>query len=259
MLEPILKATGAYLFWLRWVSWNVSNLPPVLYENTTDASERLALAMLAYSAGRLIDDGLDNHDTFKGHRATLLASLRKYVPHLSVGASCAQSSFLGFCIFNYALVRMRGCKQQATASIISRLFEEMSPGVFAEGIGPRKLSRATYLRIIRRKAVYYNMMLYEPLLREVDRELRAKLLGILASMDELAQILNDYADWEADKRDGQMNAFVLGLYTRDDLPVEVRLRIRKLWTAVLGLPSSLQDAVAAMIENLAFDKVVNVV
>lgn len=248
----ILEETRDYLFWLRWVGWNISNLIPIISRDPEVAAERLALSILAYAAGRLIDDGMDNHSSFKGFRKTLVAILQDSRRSRAPAVSCAQSVFLGFCLFWHAERRMRECGHSRSAKAIRQLFEELAVGVSAEAFAPPPADLRTYIRIIRRKAVAYNMILYKPALQSVPAGRRSQLLRILSRMDELAQILNDYRDRDEDQDVAQMNAFSLGIFEPEQLPIIVFSRIRRIRNLSTGLPTKLRDAVAAMALNLKF-------
>ena len=249
ILHPILEEIREYLLWMRWVGWNVSNLGPALYQDPTAPTQRLALAMLAYVAGRLIDDGMDNHKIYKGHRKTLVAIVSDRLSRAPDNTGCLQSVFIGFCLFNYALRRMHDSSFPKCADIVHQLFEVSSVGALAECyVGPT-VSEDLYRDIIRRKAVAYNMILYKPLLIETEDKLRLQLLENLATMDELAQIVNDYGDIEEDQKGNQMNAFTHGVFDVAALESEVLLRMQELLTSTSRLPSSIQDALATMLNN----------
>ena len=250
VLSPFLREIGEYLSWLRWVGWNISNLGPILYENTSVVCERLALAMLAYAAGRLIDDGFDNHETFKGHRKNLVGALRSRNKSMPLYQICVQSAFIGFNLFHFALRRMRECSQIKCAEEVGHLFEVTSVGVIAECLVGPKVDIHLYRQIIRRKAVAYNMILYKPFLTGLDSNMRLSILKILANMDEVAQVINDFHDIQEDRERGQINAFNYGIYDRTSLKSEIFSLIKQLNKEISSMPPKLQDALAAMFNSL---------
>ena len=249
ILQPVLEEIREYLLWMRWVGWNISNLGPALYQDPAAPTQRLGLAMLAYVAGRLIDDGMDNHKVYKGHRRTLVAIVSDRLPRVPDNTGCLQSVFIGFCLFNYALRRMHDSSFPKCAHIVHQLFEVSSVGALAECYVSATISEDLYRDIIRRKAVAYNMILYKPFLIEIEDKLRLQLLEILATMDELAQIVNDYGDIEEDQKGNQMNAFTHGVFDVAALESEMRLRMQELLTSTSLLPSSIQGGLATMLKN----------
>jgi len=254
VLIPLLEDVGAYLFWLRWVGWNISILGPALFKDTDTAAERLALAMLAYASGRLIDDGLDDHATFKNHRKSLVGLLRGQFPEAPARLACVQSAFMGFCLFHYAVRRMDECSHHDCAVIVSRLFDVASAGVLGECFVGSQIDTELYWQIVRRKAVAYNMILYKPLLVGVEKKLRLRLLSILARMDELAQLLNDYNDLQEDSNRGQLNAFTHGVYDHRSINEEFLARAQQLKSEAVTLPPAIRDALKAMFENVGINE-----
>ena len=250
ILAPLLLEVRGYLLWLCWIGWNISNLGPVLYPDTLAANERLALGMLAYVSGRLIDDGLDNHESYKGRRKSLVGVLRGQLPDAPLYAACVQSVYVGFSLFHHALRRMRQCSHLKCAEDVSRMFDVTSVGVFAEWFVKPQLNEQTYRQIIRRKSVAYNMILYKTFLAEDETDVRAKLLTILASMDELAQIINDFRDVQEDQSLGLMNALTHGVYDSASIHSVIFGRMQQLQELSSSLPPKIQDALAAMFKNV---------
>lgn len=254
VLGPVLEEVGSYLLWLRWVGWNIANLGPALFKDVEAAAERLALSMLAYVSGRLIDDGLDDHESFKGHRESMVGLLRRRLPPARARLACAQSAFIGFCLFHHAVRRMEECGQHECARIVSRLFDVSSAGVLGECFAGPEVDAELYWQIVRRKAVGYNMILYKPFLVGVEEELRLQLLGVLAGMDELSQLINDYYDVEEDSSGGRLNAFTHGVYDRRTVHEEILERARRLRVESTALPPEICVAVTAMLENVGAEK-----
>lgn len=249
VMQPVLEEIREYLLWMRWVGWNISNLGPALYEDPTRPTERLGLATLAYVGGRLIDDGMDSHQIYKGQRKTLVAIVSDRLPRAPAHTGCLQSVFIGFCLFNYALRRMHVSPYPECADIVHQLFEVSSVGALAESYVGSTVSEDLYRAIVRRKAVAYNMILYKPFLTEVEAKLRLQLLNILATMDELAQIVNDYSDIEEDQMGKQMNAFTHGVFDVAALEAEMISRMQELLTSTALLPPSIKGGLAAMLKN----------
>ena len=252
-LEPMLAAVRDYLFWLQWVAWNAANLAPLLGDDMSAPARRLAPALVAYSGLRLVDDGLDRHETYKGFRPTLLGWLVARRPPLAVDPA-AYSAFVGLCVFAFALRRLGETSRPAAAREVARLFEGVAAGALAEPLIGLPCEARTYEQIVRRKSAAYNLILYKPLVEELEPWLRRALLSILSEMDTLAQLVNDAGDAGEDRDRRQPNAAVQKLYPRG-LAAEVEARLERLWEAASRLPDAPRDALAAMFANLNTERV----
>ena len=143
-------------------------------------------------------------------------------------------------------MRQRG--HAASADWVDRLSAVASTGVLAESLAGERVDGETYLEIVRRKSVAYNMVLYKPALEGVEPGPRALLLRGLAAMDELSQLVNDLNDRGDDHERGQMNAFAAGVEA--PTPAHLAGRLEALWAGCAGLDPVLRDALAAMLANL---------
>jgi hypothetical protein len=250
LLTPLLKELQDYLYWLRWVGWNVAPLVESLHNNSAAISERLALAMLVYASGRLIDDGIDHHSTFKQHRNTLVGAAETAFPKLPVHSCDNLSTLFGFSLYDHGMQRMRECGHHQCSDDLSRLFQAALVGFLAEICVGRDLDRRTYQQIVRRKAVAYNMMLYKPLLFDIDPPLRDQLLKTLGIMDELAQLLNDIRDVDDDKFRGQPSAVTSGVYVASELQDEIRSQLAHFHEQVCALPAHVRVVMSTLCDNL---------
>ncbi|HEX6180470.1 MAG TPA: class 1 isoprenoid biosynthesis enzyme, partial [Chitinophagaceae bacterium] len=257
IIDPMLEKLREYLQWLKWVNWNIAQIGPVLFEHTAPASERLSLASLAYASGRLIDDGFDNHEDFKGKLSTLVGFLRERFSGRPYHAACAQSVFAGLHLFHHVLLRLRELGHQEAAMELSKLFNIASVGLLAECQAGDTLSREVYFQIVRRKSVAYNMMLYKPFLQGTDPVVRNQLLSFFAEMDELAQMINDLIDIDEDQQKDSMNMLT---HLPDPIVTinnEIGTRLEKLQELVQLLPPTVRNACSGMLMNLKLEKIVN--
>jgi hypothetical protein len=203
--------------------------------------------MLAYAGLRLIDDGFDDHRSFKGHRRTVVGFLHERGDTAAARAG-VYSAFLGFCVFSYALQRIGPNGREP----LDRLFVALSVGVLAEGLLDSATELQIYEPIVRRKSGAYNLILYKPVLEGVEESLRLRLLGALAEMDSLAQLINDFNDSDDDRARAQMNAF--DLFEPVQARQEATRRLELLHAESLLLPVEVGDALAAMLLNLGAGK-----
>ncbi len=236
--------------WLRWLGWNIAALGPPLYGSSGVAIDALAFGLLAYAAGRLIDDGFDNHESYKGRHPSLVGTLRGRIAGAPTYRACVQSVFVGFSLFHYALRRMRQADHCDWADQVSRLFDALSVGVVAEGLLVAPVGVDVYHQVIRRKSVAYNLILYKTFLAPLKPALRGELLRTLAEMDELAQLVNDYVDLNEDVLAGTLNALTFGVYHRVDLESVILSKATAAWMATESLNESVRDAMAVMIRSV---------
>jgi hypothetical protein len=253
VLDPLLEEAGAYLAWLGWVGWNAANLAPLACPDLQAAAKSSAPAMLAYCGLRLVDDGLDGHDTYKGHHPTLVAFFGSAPRKLGEGRRNAFSAFVGSCVFTFALERIAQVSGAAAASTISTLFERAAIGVLAEVLVGDGADSATYQQIVRRKAAAYNLILYRPFLDEVEPAARRTLTRVLSDLDVLAQLINDLNDVGDDRERPQLNAFHT-LYQSTEAGAEISRRLDDLWTLASLVPSDFRDAVGAMLINAGVEQ-----
>jgi hypothetical protein len=245
----LLDQVRAYLEWLQWLTWNVATLAPLVEDGLPIAAQRFGLAALAYAGGRLVDDGIDGHLSFKGGRHTVVASVSASLP-LKAEAAGAQSVFIGFCAFQRVLRRLHDLHEPELARTIGRLFAKIASGILAESQAPPLVGRAAYESVVRRKAVAYNMILSRALLVSAPTAPRLALLRCLHELDFLAQLMNDRRDEAEDRARGQLNAFVCGAYDHDAYPALVRGRLSKLWGRASSLSPTARGAVAALLAHL---------
>jgi hypothetical protein len=247
VIEPTTRTLAEYVDWTVWVAWNVANLV-IVHEDETGVAERLARAMLVYAAIRIADDGLDEHEIYADQRTVVRRLLeRERAP--SHASACAQAVFWGHCLFAFTLRRLRRLGDDETASILDDLFDEFNLGMLAESALDGPLDASRYDRIARRKTVAYNMMLYKPFLVGVDSSVRLPVLRALATMDWLAQFVDDLRDLEEDGRTGQMNAFLQGAYEREDAPRVALERAQPFFDECAALDPIVGDALIVMFDN----------
>jgi hypothetical protein len=201
--------------------------------------------MLAYAGLRLIDDGFDDHRSFKGHRRTVVGFLHERGDATAARAG-VYSAFLGFCVFTHALQRIGPDEREP----LDRLFAALSVGVLAEGLLDSATELHIYEPIVRRKSIG-TLILYKPVLKGVEESLRLRLLGALAEMDSLAQLINDFNDSADDRARAQMNAF--DLFEPVQARQEAARRLELLCAESLQLPGDVADALAAMLLNLGVE------
>ena len=249
-LRDALARVRAYVTWLHWVSWNAANLAPLVSNAPAGAAMRLALGTLAYAAGRLVDDGLDGHLTYKERHETAVGAIvgaRRSAE--SLAAACGESVFLGMLVFRYAMRRLNTECPHICGSI-EKMFDSIAAAALTELHVPSNVTSSAYRRVIRGKAALYNMLLYRPLLAGGTRSGVWRVLRALYEMDEVAQILNDLKDVDDDRTRGRMNGFNAAVFSLADATQVLRARLVRLWGRTSRLDLEAAGALAAMFENV---------
>jgi len=250
VLEPMVDEIREYMVWLRWLGWNIGVLGPVVYGPSPVAVDALGLGLLGYAAGRLVDDGIDDHDSYKGRHRSLVGALRARWPEAPPHQACVQSVYIGFSLFHFTLRRMHQSGHADWADQACRMFDALSVGVLAETLLVPPVQPDVYRRVIRRKSVAYNLILYKTFLASADPRLRSRLLPILADMDELAQLVNDYVDLEDDAIAGTLNAVTFGVCSPAELERFIIAGAESAWRSAGVLAEPIREALAVMLRSV---------
>jgi len=255
-LEPVTRHLHDYLLWLRWSAWLSTTLaPPLRLEAEVDAF-RLSIATLTYLGARLVDDGMDDHRTFKGKTDTLVGRLATAYPEIDPVVLRCQSALMGFSVLHHGLRRLRSAGFVEAAEAVSRLFGRVAPGIVAETFcDPAALTGEEYRQIILRKSVSYDMILYRTFLDPIEPGVREPVLDALAALSEVAQYLNDLADHDDDAARAQPS--ILHWYSgtedfRGALWHRCLELLRARFTVLEELPDASRDASRDALCSMAF-------
>ncbi|HSS75593.1 MAG TPA: hypothetical protein VLV54_02510, partial [Thermoanaerobaculia bacterium] len=245
-LVPIADALDDYVYWMRWSGWLAAQLAPPLELEEEEDARRFAVAVTTYLGARLVDDGFDDHPHFKGKHPTVLGVLVQSYPDLPRSVLQCSSALLGFWVLHQGLQRMRQLGCESCADNTAQLFSRIPPGALAEVLCRQEVTRAEYKRIVQRKAVAYDMILYQNLLAPVESGTRRRLLTALAGASEIAQYLNDFMDLKDDGQRHQPNLLRCGFETSESVWGACLDQAEKELEAVALLPEPLQDAIATV-------------
>jgi len=252
LMAPTTEAIAAYLAWAKWICWSAANLSTLLVD-TAPAAQRLSVSMLAYVGGRLIDDGLDGHLDYRGQRPSLVAEFRRLRPEAPLNLACSLSVYWGLLLIHQSFKRLRQLGQSETQSQLESLFDTLTVGFLAEAAVSGSITTAVYTRIATRKSAGYDLMLYKPVVQDLEPQTRATLLSLLGRMSVLSQIVNDFHDLEEDRDRGQMNAFLIGVCDPKAARREVLHRAKELWEDSCKMPEPVSGVIASMVANLHLD------
>jgi hypothetical protein len=251
----VTESVSTYLGWLRWTGWNAANLAPLSPREPDSAARTLALATLVYAGGRLIDDGLDQHLTFKDHCETIVGTLSRIEPNMPLATACALSAHLGNLAVQYALGRLVHLNEITLAHSISRLIIRATAGVIWESTHPVSIEPHAYRWLAHRKAVAYNLILYLPLLPAAADPTRRLLVRGLYELDELAQLINDFRDMPDDRRSRRVNAFLDSIFATKSGKITIRRRHARFLRRIELWPLAARQAIVAMAQNLDLDAI----
>ncbi|HEX4966715.1 MAG TPA: hypothetical protein VF173_38245 [Thermoanaerobaculia bacterium] len=249
-LSPLAQALDQYLYWLRWGGWLSAQLAPPLALEAEEDARRLAVAVMTYLGARLVDDGMDDHRDFKRKQVTVLGTLERLCPRGSPAALCCASALLGFWVLNHGQRRFRQLGLDVCADTTAQLFARIPPGALAEVVCGAAITRDEYARIVQRKAVAYDMILYQNLLAPADPRSRGPLLAAVAISSEIAQYLNDLMDLEDDAGRRQLNLIRHGFETPETFWAFCLERAASGLSAVEHLSQPLRDAAAAILAEV---------
>lgn len=202
---PVVAALGDYVSWLGWCVWCSAHLAPPLAVDGRDDARRVAAALIVYSGPRLIDDGIDDHRSYKGVRETTLERLARAFPEACPALLRSQVTLLGTWVLLHGLQRLRRHGGPEAAERTLRLCERIAPGVVLESLHAAPLSWDQYQQVVTHKAVLYDEILYRNLLDPVSEPLKGRVLQTAGRLSRLAQYLNDFADRRDDQRSARAN------------------------------------------------------
>jgi hypothetical protein len=241
---PAIAAITDYVGWLGWSFWCASHLAPPLKLTADHDVRRFAAAMIVYAGPRLMDDGLDNHLSYKEKRATIVGSLASSYPDLDHAAIRAHAVLAGMWVMLYGFERLgrHGCPGAEMRT--RRLCETIAPGVLVEGLVSTSLDWTAYEHVVLLKSVRYDQILYLNLVDPTPDPVRSMVLRAGAHVSRLSQYLNDVSDHAADHTAGQVN--LLKWFTE---PTEIRRlcakEIASLEQIFAELPGDVGNAIAA--------------
>jgi hypothetical protein len=246
LLEPAGEALGEYLRWLEWSGWLSAQLAPPLGLDRGDDARRLAAAVIIYLGARLVDDGMDDHRDYKSRHETFLGALGRLAPEVPSPALRCGSALAGFWVLSAGLRRLRQLGWERAADNTEQLFERIPLGALAELLSQGRASREEYRRIIARKSVAYDMILYQNLLAPAPDAVRKPVLAAVAGASEVAQYLNDYHDFDDDARRRQLNVLAGEHETGETFWASCLARAEESLAPLERAPEEHRDAVAAV-------------
>ena len=224
----------------RWVGWELCDLGPPL---NIWPVEEFPIAMIAYVAIHLVDDGIDGHLEYK---ALGKQSYYGYLieNHLNNRQASAISAMLGMAVFNASVRRLNKKNIRSASDILLRLSSNVFVGMMAEAFSHSRVSLESYKEIIRRKSIAYQMILDHVFLTNVSIQIRSVLLELNARLVEIGQLTDDLIDEEDDLSMGRFNILMVPDMNRTKVLQMILVSLQELWQECRSLTAELRDVMA---------------
>jgi SAM-dependent methyltransferase len=200
-----------YVEWLQWSLWDLPYFAATLAVDPETFRERVAGCGYVYLAGRVIDDALDRHFSYKARRSTLVSVAIEQTP---TAQDADRVAFLGgLLLCAEGLYRLAESGSDDMLLVLRKVlhsFRRAVIGALMEHTPSEQWTRDFYERLVILKNVDFWRCLYSA----VDPERRSPLYPFLERYYAVAQKLNDVVDFPEDAKRGQPN--LLSLYLRSE-------------------------------------------
>lgn len=208
-----------------WVGWELCDFGPVL---NIDPLDDFPVAMIAYTAIHLTDDGIDGHKLYK---ACKVKSFYDYSLEMGKGEreSSALSAMMGMAVYNSCIQYLRKKQQQMVVETLLRLSCHIFSGMLNESIHTKPLSADSYKKIIKSKSIAYQMLLEHVFLKSLPSGKRTALLVLRSKLVEIGQLTDDLIDEKDDIRLNQFSIFLVPEMNREKLLMLILDAMGKLW------------------------------
>jgi hypothetical protein len=224
----------------RWAGWELCNLAPVL---NVYPVEEYPIAVIAYNALHLTDDGIDGHTNYEHINQT---SYYGYLlnNNFNQREASALSAMMGMDLLNTCIKRLNEKGLRNSADIILRLSNNVFTGMLGESLYTKPLTEELYYKIIKRKSVAYQMILDHIFLRTIDVSLRSKLLVINSFIVKMGQLTDDLMDQSDDTKHQNFSIMYVEGISKEKIINNIIKLIQTVWDLCLQLEDKLKDAFA---------------
>jgi len=196
-----------YVEWLQWSLWDLPYFAVPIGPDPETFRNRIAGCGYVYLAGRVIDDALDRHFTYKSKRSTLFSLVINQSPTAQEADRLAFLSGLLLCAEGLSRLAESGSDDMIVVlRKVLHSFRRAVIGAMMEHTRPEHWNAEFYERLVFLKNVDFWRCLYTA----VDPERKSPLYPFLERYYALAQKFNDVVDFPEDVRRGQPN--LLSLY-----------------------------------------------
>ena len=232
-----------YVEWLQWSLWDLPYFAVPIGVDPETFRDRIAGCGYVYLAGRVIDDALDRHFTYKSKRSTLFSLVVEQKPTVQGADSLVFLSGLLLCAEGLSRLATSGSDDMIVVlRKVLQSFRRAVIGAMMEHTPPEEWSPEFYERLVFLKNVDFWRCLYSA----VDPERTSPLYPFLERYYALAQKFNDVVDFPEDARRGQPN--LVSLYLQ---PGRRSKRQEVASGRALHVPDEVEHELAAALLDLA--------
>ncbi|HEX6086970.1 MAG TPA: class I SAM-dependent methyltransferase [Thermoanaerobaculia bacterium] len=242
LCTTITKQLVDYVEWLQWSLWDLPYFAVPIGIDRDAFRERLAGCGYVYLAGRVLDDALDRHFSYKSKRATLFSLTVEQSTTAQRADSLAVLS--GLLLLGEGLSRLAvpGDEMLVVLQKVLQSFRRAVIGAMMEHTGEEHWDADFYERLIVLKNVDFWRCLYNA----VDPEKQSPLYPFLERYYALAQKFNDVLDFPEDLKRGQPNLLTVHLRAQNGNGRELRREARN-----AAVPPEVERQLADAVLDLA--------
>jgi SAM-dependent methyltransferase len=210
LCTTITRQLCEYVEWLQWSLWDLPYFAVPIGIDRATFRDRVAGCGYVYLAGRVLDDALDRHFTYKSKRATLFAITVEESPTAQRADSLAVLSGLLLLAEGLSRLSQPGDEMLVVLQKVLQSFRRAVIGAMMEHTAEEHWDEDFYERLVVLKNVDFWRCLYNA----VDPERESPLYPFLERYYALAQKFNDVLDFPEDVKRGQPN--LLSVYLLRD-------------------------------------------
>ncbi|MFI5244764.1 MAG: class I SAM-dependent methyltransferase [Gemmatimonadales bacterium] len=191
-----------YVEWLQWSLWDLPYFAVPIGIDADTFRQRVAGCGYVYLAGRVLDDALDRHFTYKSKRRTLFSVA---VAETSTAQAADRLAVLsGVLLLTEGLSRLAADTGGETLPVLRKVLQSVRRaviGAMMEHTAQEHWNEDFYERLV----VLKNVDFWRTLYSAVDPDRQSPLYPFLERYYALAQKFNDVLDFPEDLKRGQPN------------------------------------------------------
>jgi len=203
-LEGDLDHLERYLVWMKWSTWLPCDLAPALHPVRSAPARWIATSSLCYIGLRLVDDGIDGHETYKEKTVTYAGADTDGRFRSEFEDRRMQSILFGTWLVNYGVQRTAAVGPELR-EIVQNLLSQTLCGMTLEFLEPSTVDLEDYRVVVDRKSSSYDQILYRGIVEKASDVPKQEVADTIRGVSMAAQILNDLVDSEEDEATGQPN------------------------------------------------------
>ncbi len=202
VVVEVAEHITSYISWMQWALWDLPVFAVALNVEAQEFGDAVVGCGLTYLAIRGFDDVIDQHFSYKGRRETVFGAVS--ASHARAQEARTLSTLAALLLCLDGLDRLARTRTAIVPDVLGSLRRAVF-GAMMELTPQSELSKDDYVRMVRLKNVDYWRALYTA----IDPDRSSPLYPFLERYYEVAQYLNDVADYDDDRRRGQPNLLAL--------------------------------------------------